>query len=64
MVSFPLHCVNWIDVRAKRDFSSIHKIHAGKARYIQHNQLISKIIKLYSLNDRYMISEVPYLSRV
>ena len=30
-------------------------------KYSQHKILISKIIKLYFLNDRYMISEVPYL---
>ena len=30
-------------------------------KYSQHKILISKIIKLYSLNDRYMMSEVPYL---
>ena len=30
-------------------------------KYSQHKILISKIIKLYFLNDRYMMSEVPYL---
>ena len=29
-------------------------------KYSQHKILISKLIKLYSLNDRYMMSEVPY----
>ena len=30
-------------------------------KYSQYKILISKIIKLYFLNDKYMISEVPYL---
>ena len=69
VVNYLLYCADWVVVTGgaldhpiEQNSILFHKFH-----YIDYwlhcIQFISKIIKLYSLNDRNMISEVPYFSQ-